>query len=63
MSLERKIKWFFDTQSETLGRDDLELLKIGFFDNEGNVVFKKAIVKWRDFREFLDKKDTETIPK
>lgn len=56
MSLEKKILWFFDHVRKELNSDELELLKIGFFDNDGNVVFKKAVVKWRDFREFLDKK-------
>lgn len=56
MSLEKKIRWFFDHVRKELNADELELLKIGFFDNDGNIVFKKAVVKWRDFREFLDKK-------
>ena len=56
MSLEKKIEWFFKHQSKVLTPEDLELLKIGFFDNDGNVVFSKAVIKWRDIREFLDKK-------
>ena len=60
MSLEKKILWFFDHVRKELNQDELELLKIGFFDNDGNVVFKKAVVKWRDFREFMDTKKRDT---
>ena len=54
--LERKIRWFFETEKRDMSLDDFELLEAGFFDNEGNVVFKESVIKWRDFREFLDKK-------
>ena len=55
MSLEKKIKWYFEHIKKEINAEDLDILKIGFFDNDGNIVFKKTVVKWRDFREFLDK--------
>lgn len=56
MSLEKKIRWFFEHVKKEITVDDLELLKLGFFDNDGNIVFQKPVVSWRSFNEFLDKK-------
>lgn len=49
--LEQKIRWFFKNQAKKMTLDDFELLKIGFLDNDGNVVFRKDIVRWRKINE------------
>ena len=45
MSLEKKIKWFFEHVKKEINSDDLELLKIGFFDNDGIAHFIKQTGK------------------
>ena len=49
--LEEKIRWFFKNVKKELVLDDLELLKLGFFDNDHNVVFRKDIIRWRKINE------------
>lgn len=52
-SLKRKILWFFDNVSNALTQEDLELIEIAEFDENGELLFN--IVKNAQTREIYKK--------
>lgn len=57
--LEEKVRWFFKKQAKEMSLDDFELLKLGFFDDKGDVVFAKDVIIWRKINEVYNKKENK----